>query len=158
MSEGFRFMPLGSAHGLVRCKLGHRCLRACAGGADASLRDVTIAQMGNGASKCEWRHAPKARGGFWEFWRKSVELRNGHRTRRIDFRLLTEARRICALRAPHEMGGRWKSQNRKNVYFSPYVEEPLNSKVIKSFVPELSSRVSCFLCFIFMDIRCTFRT
>ena len=28
-------------------------------------------------------------------------------------------------------GGKWKSQNRKNVYLSPYVEEPLNSKVIK---------------------------
>ena len=31
------------------------------------------------------------------------------------------------------------------MYLSPYVEEPLNSKVIKSFVPELRSRkcVSC---------------
>ena len=26
------------------------------------------------------------------------------------------------------------------MYLSPYVEEPLNSKVIKSFVPELRSR------------------
>ena len=42
--------------------------------------------------------------------------------------------------------GRWKSQNRKNVYLSPYIEEPLNSKVIKSFVPELRSR-KCFSCF-----------
>ena len=43
----------------------------------------------------------------------------------------------------HEMvGGRCKSQNRKNVYLSPYVEEPLNSKVIKGFVPELRSK--CF--------------
>ena len=44
------------------------------------------------------------------------------------------------------VGGRWKSQNRKNVYLSPYVEEPLNSKVIKGFVPELISRkgFSCF--------------
>ena len=33
----------------------------------------------------------------------------------------------------HEMGGGWKSQNRKNVYLSPYVEEPLNSKVMKKF-------------------------
>ena len=32
--------------------------------------------------------------------------------------------------------GRWKSQNRKIVPLSPYVEEPLNSWVIKSFVPE----------------------
>ena len=41
------------------------------------------------------------------------------------------------------MGVKWKSQNRKNVYLSPYVKEPLNSKVIKSFVPELRSR-NCF--------------
>ena len=40
-------------------------------------------------------------------------------------------------------GGRCKSQNRKNVYLSPYVEELLNSKVIKSFVPELRIR-KCF--------------
>ena len=40
-------------------------------------------------------------------------------------------------------GERWKSQNRKNVHLSPYVEEPLNSKVIKGFVPELRSR-KCF--------------
>ena len=44
------------------------------------------------------------------------------------------------------VGDRWKSQNRKNVYLSPYVEEPLNSKVIISFVPELRSR-KCFSCF-----------
>ena len=32
------------------------------------------------------------------------------------------------------------------MYLSPYVEEPLNSKVIKSFVPEQRSRkyFSCF--------------
>ena len=43
-------------------------------------------------------------------------------------------------------GVRWKIQNRKNVYLSPYVEETLNSKVIKSFVPKLRSR-KCFSCF-----------
>ena len=32
------------------------------------------------------------------------------------------------------------------VSLSPYVEKPLNSKVMKSFVPELRSR-KCFLCF-----------
>ena len=46
----------------------------------------------------------------------------------------------------------------------PYVEEPLNSKVIKSFVPELRSR-KCFcvsgflcsmLCIYVMNILCTF--
>ena len=43
-------------------------------------------------------------------------------------------------------GYRWKSQHRKIVPLSPYVEKPLNSKVIKGFVPELRSR-KCFSCF-----------
>ena len=41
------------------------------GGVDVSLRDVTITQMGNGASKCEWRHALEARGGFGEIEKDS---------------------------------------------------------------------------------------
>ena len=44
--------------------------------------------------------------------------------------------------------------DRKIVPLSPYVEKPLNSKVIKSFVPELRSRkcfcVSGFLCSMYM--------
>ena len=44
-------------------------------GADVSLRDDTIAQMGNGARECEWRHAPEARRGFWGIWKSQlVEL------------------------------------------------------------------------------------
>ena len=37
-----------------------------AGGADVSLRDITIAQMGNGARECGRRNAPETRGEFWE--------------------------------------------------------------------------------------------
>ena len=42
----------------------------------------------------------------------------------------------------------WRGADKKAriVPLSPYVEKPLNSKVIKSFVPELRSR-KCFLCF-----------
>ena len=50
------------------------------------------------------------------------------------------------------------------MYLSPYVEEPLNSKVIKGFVPELRSRYVFFefrdsyvLCIYVMNILCTFR-
>ena len=51
------------------------------------------------------------------------------------------------------------------MYLSPYVEEPLNSKLIKSFVPEQRSRkcFSRFLCSIYiyiniyMNILCPFR-
>ena len=42
----------------------------------------------------------------------------------------------------HVVWGRLKSQ----VHRSPYIEKPLNSKVIKGFVPELRSR-KCFSCF-----------
>ena len=34
----------------------------------------------------------------------------------------------------------------ERLYLSPRVEKPFNSKVIKSFVPELRSR-KCFSCF-----------
>ena len=77
--------------------------------------------------------------------KKLVELRTRHRTRRVDFRGSQRPMNLHATGAARD-GGRWKSQNRKNVYLSPYVEEPLNSKVIKSFVPELRSR-KCFSCF-----------
>ena len=47
---------------------------------------------------------------------------------------------------------------------SPYVEKPLNSKVIKGFIPELRSRYVFFvfrdsyvLCIYVMNILCTFR-
>ena len=52
------------------------------------------------------------------------------REKTVDFPLLAEALGKCRTRWG---GGRWKSQNRKNVYLSSYLEEPLNSKVIKKF-------------------------
>ena len=47
-----------------------------------------------------------------------------------------------------ESEGRWKSHHRSLCISLPYVEEPLNSKVIKGFVPKLRSvfHVSRFLC------------
>ena len=76
--------------------------------------------------------------------KKSVSWVESSRPKKGDFRLLAEALARCA--RVGWRGDRWISQNRKNVYLSPYVEEPLNSKVIKSFVPELRSR-KCFSCF-----------
>ena len=55
-------------------------------------------------------------------------------------RLVFACSRRPMWRVPHVLGGgRWKSQNRKIVPLSPYVEESLNSKVIKDFVPEQRS-------------------
>ena len=70
-----------------------------------------------------------------------------HRTRRVNFRGSQRPDEFARYGRHTRWGrGRWKSQNKKNVYLSPYAEEPLNSKVIKSFVPELRSR-KCFSCF-----------
>ena len=63
----------------------------------------------------------------------------------VDFRLLAKALGRCRTRRAGA-GGRRKSQNRKIVPLSLYVEKPLNSKVIKGFVPEQRNR-KCFSCF-----------
>ena len=166
MAEGFCFMPLGwepfrSVNGLLRCNI-NTGVHARAGGANVSLRDVTMAQMEKGATQCEWRHAPEARGGFGDFEKVQwVELRPASG----EDGWLSLARGGPG-QVSHEMEGWWKSQNRKNMYISPYVEEPLNSKVIKSFVPELRSRkcfrvsrflYSVYICYTYMDIVCPFR-
>ena len=121
-------------HGLVRCKHECRCSRTR--GADVSFRDVTIKIPDRGCDQgCEWRQAPEA---WAEIWEKSVSW---------DWDL-GEVRRICALRAPHVLaeGVADGKDSIERWYLSPYVEKPFNSKVIKSFVPELRSR-KCFSCF-----------
>ena len=110
-------------------------------GADMSLRDVTTAWDG----KRGWQVRMTSRTGsarrILGILKKVIWVKTGHRTRRVDLRLLAEALGWCRTRW---VGGRWKIQDRKNVYLSPYAEEPLNSKVIKSFVPELKSRYVFF--------------
>ena len=143
------------------------CSRASAGKADMSLRDVTIAQMGNGESNCEWRHAPEARWGFWEFWKKLVELRPASG----EDGWLSLARQSQASGLWGGCCTRWGTDEKARIEricnsLSLHVEEPLNSKVIKSFVPELRSR-KCFSCFeipmfyiyiyIYINIICPFR-
>ena len=92
-------------------------------------------------SGCEWRHAPEAHGGFGEIW-KSQLVESSPALEEEGW--LSLARGGLG-QVSHEIGGGgwWKSQNRKNEYLSPDVEEPLNSKVIKS---RKCFRVSRFLC------------
>ena len=61
-------------------------------------------------------------------------------------------------------GGGDEKASIERLCLSPYVEEPLNSKVIKSFVPEQRSRHVFFevwdsyvLCIYVMNVPCTFR-
>ena len=101
--------------------------------------------MGNGVTQCEWRHAPEARGGFWEILKKSVSWDETFLGGR---RLVFAETFVAGATRVGGGGGRWKSQHRKIVPLSPYVEETLNSKVIKSFVLEQRSR---YVFFVFRD-------
>ena len=112
--------------------------------------------MWPGVCVCEWRHTPEACAEDFGGFEKSHELSISVRRRRLTFgarRDQTSSLRRGAARVGG--GGRWKSQHRKIVYHSPYVEKPFNSKVIKSFVPELRSCkcfwVSGFLCYLYMS-------
>ena len=98
-------------HGLLRYNI-NTGVRARTGGADVSLRDVTIAQMGSGVTECRWRHTPEERGGFSEFEESQRELRLD--TKRDGW--LSLARGGLGL-VSHEMGAGAdeKSQNKKIV-------------------------------------------
>ena len=84
-----------------------------------------------------------ARGGFWGFWKKSVELSLVVRRRRVTF---ASSSWPCGRCHTCWGGGADGKASIERLCLSPYVEEPLNSKVIKSFVAELRSRkyFSCF--------------
>ena len=99
------------------------------------------------ASKCKWRHAPEARGGFWEIL-KNQRVENWTLNETVDFRLLTET---IVAGATHVGGGADEKARIERLCLSPYVKEPLNSKVIKRFVPGKKKllgvfRISRFLC------------
>ena len=108
-----------------------------------------------------------ARGRFWGIRKMSVELSLCHLKKKGDFHLLAEARSVGFVAgATRDEEGADEKARIERICISPYVEEPLNSKVIKSFVPELRSR-KCFSCFeipmfyviyIYMNIICPFHT
>ena len=132
-------------HGLVRFK--HECRCSCVCWADVSFRDVTIKIPDRGCDQGrEWHHAPEV---WAEIWEKSVSWVPALEEEGWLLGLVV-ARWICAQRATCVCGVEsWRcksSQHRRIVSLSPYVKKPFNSKVIKSFVPELRSR-KCFLCF-----------
>ena len=94
MAEGFYAFGLSWAGGYLGATWTQVFMRA--GGRDMSLRDITIAQMGNGATECGWRHAREARGGFGDFEKVSELSWVLPRKKTVDFRLLAEAlQRVC---------------------------------------------------------------
>ena len=113
-------------------------------GADVSLRDVTTVQDGKRGYRVQMTSRTRSARKIWGDFEKVSGVETRHRMRRVDFRLLAKALGRCRTR--WGWGGRWKGQHRKIVPLSPNVEKLLNSKVIKSFVPEQRSRKS-FPCF-----------
>ena len=114
------------------------------GRADVSFRDVTIARDGKQrlVSANDVTHREHAED-FWRFW-KSQWVEMSPASGEDGWFLL--ARGDLWGQVPNVLArGRWKSQKRKIVPLSPYVEEPLNTKVIKSFVPEQRSRQVFFV-------------
>ena len=120
-----------------------RCSRAR--GADVSFRDVKIKIPDRGMWMTSCTGSARKILGDLKKSVSWVDFCLGRR--RLAFACSpTQASGLVASATRVGGGGKWKGQNRKNVYLSPYVEKPLNSKVIKSFGPELRSRkwFSCF--------------
>ena len=103
-----------------------------------------------------------ARGGFWEFWKVS-ELSLAVRRRRVTFACSPWPGQWPCGRCRTCFGADGKASIER-LCLSPYVEKPLNLKVIKSFVPELRSRkcfsgfLSFMLCMCVMNIMNVLRT
>ena len=90
----------------------------------------------------EWRHAPETHAGdFGDFEKKSVSWVLGS-----EEGWLSRAHRGLVAGATRDGGWADGKVSIEKLCLSPYVEKPFNSKVIKSFVPELRSR-KCFSCF-----------
>ena len=124
-------------------------------GEDVSFRDVKIKIPDSNVTwGCEWRHAPEAWAeDFGEFEKKSVSW------------VLPRGRRLIFARSPRPCGRchTWFGADGKVRCISLLMSKNLlNSKVVKSFVPELRNRkcfcVSWFLFSIYMvmNILCIF--
>ena len=103
--------------------------------------------------RCEWRHAPEVLAeNFGEFEKSQSGWVPGSEE---EGWLSLACRGLVA--GAHVLGLRWGADGKVSIErfcFSPYVEKPFNSKVIKSFVPEQRIRkcfcVSGFLCSIYI--------
>ena len=128
-------------HRLVRCKHGRRCWRACE--EDVSFTDVKMKIPNRRLTRgCEWHHAPDAHAGGLGDFEKVGLLSLAVRRRRVPFACSQWPCGGC----PRDGAGADGKVSIARLCVSFYVEKPFNSKVIKSFVPELRSR-KCFSCF-----------
>ena len=130
------------------------------GGVDVSFRNVKIKILDRKVD--QWMWMTSCTGSVRRIL-KTVELRTRHQTRRVDFQGSQRPDEFARYGRRTRWGGRWKIQNRKNVYLSLCWRTFKLKKVIKSFIPELRSHKfflfqdSYVLCIYVMNILCTFR-
>ena len=127
--------------------------RAC--GVDMSFRDVTIETPDRKCDRGMWMTSctRSVCGGFWGFEKKS-EWSSSIQRRRLTF----GAHQGLTVGAARGGGEADRKVVIERLCLSlPHDEKPFNSKVIKSFVPELRSRkvfrASWFLCYLYMSYK-----
>ena len=115
-------------------------------GEEVSFTDVKIKIPERKVDQWMWMTSctGSARGGFWGFWKRALGSWLGRR--RLTFASSPKPGQWPCGGCAHDGGGADENVSIERWYLSPYVEKPFNSKVIKSFVPELRSRMrfSCF--------------
>ena len=114
--------------------------------ADVSFKDVRIKISDRKFDQGMWMTSctGSACGGFWGFWKKSQWVEILVRKKTVDFRGSPKPGQWPCGRCRTWFGADGKVSIER--WYLSYVEKPFNSKVIKSFVPELRSR-KCFSCF-----------
>ena len=130
----------------------HRCSRAC--GEDVSFRDVKIKIPDRKYNRrmCMTSCTGSVHKGFWGFEKKSVSRVLAPEE---DGWLLELAEALW--RVQRVLWADGKVSIERLCLSLPYVEKPFNSKVIKSFVPELKSR-KCFCVLGFLCYLCALWT
>ena len=138
-------------HGLLRCSINAGVH------ARALLRDVTIARDGKrglaSANDVTHRKSTEDFGRFLKSQLAEMRLASGE-----DGWLSLACGGLGLVSHVLGRGCRWKSHHRKIVPLSPYVEEPLNSKVIKKKVSYLNTEVVTCFCYIILCVSCRIHT
>ena len=122
---------------------------SCARGADVSFRDVKIETPDRKFDRGMWMMScPEALRILGIWWKVRVQYLP---RKKVDFQ---SSPRPCSVCRAWWGGGADGKVSIERLCLSSYVEKPFNSKVIKSFVPELRSRkcfcISGFLCYLYI--------
>ena len=106
--------------------------------------------MENGVIECRWRHAPEARGGFWEILKKSVSrVETRHRTKRLTFACW---RRLWAGGTRVGGGGQMKKKDCVSLFWCRKTFKLKGNKKFREVVSVFRVSRSYVLCYIYIYI------